>query len=443
MNGGGERPRGGRPPWEHQTGRGHQPPPWVHGRRGYGGHGGWRHRRRRRASLRRRLTIAFAVVALGAVALTTWTTIGAVAAVQRDLAPSAQPGGPVDGQAPTGARDGSLEPVALEAFGQIRRTAFRAGALSFVMAVLAAGAFTNFLTRPLHALTRGARRLEAGERGIRLSVPAGRDELGSLTEAFNALVEGLERQEAWRRNMTADIAHDLRTPLAVLRSEIEGMQDGVVPADEAGLQRLHREVMLLARLIDDLRTLSVGDVGALSLELADVEIEPLLRRSVEAFRSRAAEVGAELRLAPVEPGLRAELDADRISQVVGNLLDNALRHAGGVTIELGAEAIAMPPEDVTEDPRDDPPRSPGSDALRVWVRDRGPGVPREALDQVFERFYRADSARTRADGDGSETGSGLGLAIARTIIEAHGGRIDARNHHDGGAVFEFYLPVLG
>src|SRR5690606_134888 len=282
VNGGGERPRGGRPPWEHQTGRGHQPPPWVHGRRGYGGHGGWRHRRRRRASLRRRLTIAFAVVALGAVALTTWTTIGAVAAVQRDLAPSAQPGGPVDGQAPTGARDGSLEPVALEAFGQIRRTAFRAGALSFVMAVLAAGAFTNFLTRPLHALTRGARRLEAGERGIRLSVPAGRDELGSLTEAFNALVEGLERQEAWRRNMTADIAHDLRTPLAVLRSEIEGMQDGVVPADEAGLQRLHREVMLLARLIDDLRTLSVGDVGVLSLELADVEIEPLLRRSVEA-----------------------------------------------------------------------------------------------------------------------------------------------------------------
>src|SRR5690606_17047410 len=161
-------------------------------------------------------------------------------------------------------------------------------------AVFAAGAFTNFLTRPLHALTRGARRLEAGERGIRLAVPDGRDELGSLTEAFNALVAGLERQEAWRRDMTADIAHDLRTPLAVLRSEIEAMQDGVVPSDASALVRLHREVMLLARLIDDLRTLSVSEGGSLSLTRADVEVEPLLRRCIEAFGSRAAEVGADL-----------------------------------------------------------------------------------------------------------------------------------------------------
>lgn len=388
--------------------------------------------------------------------LTTWLTIGTVASVQRDLF-RAQSGGSPAVVAPEGSgggasgdpRDMVPDPATAEAFRRITRTAFRAGALSFVAAVLAAGAFTNFLTRPLHALTRGARRLEAGERGIRLAVPDGRDELGSLTEAFNALVEGLERQEAWRRNMTADIAHDLRTPLAVLRSEIEAMQDGVVPVDAAGLDRLHREVMLLARLIGDLRTLAEGDGGALPLERADVEVEPLLRRSLEAFGSRAADVGAELVLLPVDAGLRANIDADRISQVVGNLLDNALRHAGPVRIEVGAEAGPDRVEataDRAARAAAGAPGEAGPGTVRLWVRDHGPGLRPETVEQVFERFYRGDSARTRGDAGAGESGSGdvgsgLGLAIARAIVEAHGGSISAHNHQGGGAVFEFTLPT--
>lgn len=390
------------------------------------------------------MTIAFALVALGAVTLTTWMTIGAVAGVQRDLFRS--PGTPFGNQGLDVGDGGAADPDATEAFRRISRTAFRAGAVSFVLAVIAAGGFTNYLTRPLNALTRGARRLEAGERGIRLSVPESRDELGGLTEAFNALVEGLERQEAWRRDMTADIAHDLRTPLAVLRSEIEGMQDGVVPLDTEGLRRLHREVMLLARLIDDLRTLSVSEGGGLQLVTEVVEIEPLLRRGLEAFGSRAAEVGADLRLTSIEPGLAVVVDADRISQVVGNLLDNALRHAGGVVVEVGAEKVVAVDD---EEPGQSPSDTQGF--ARLWVRDHGPGLPEHASDQVFERFYRGDVARERSgdaapvDGgspDGRPAGgSGLGLAIARAIVEAHGGSIAAYDHPDGGAVFEFYLPL--
>ena len=384
------------------------------------------------------------MVALGAVALTTWLTLGAVGSVQRELYESQNIVAPDDSGSVAGRdpRGFASDPAATEAFRRVSRTAFRAGAISFVLAVFAAGAFTNFLTRPLHALTRGARRLEAGERGIRLAVPGGRDELGSLTEAFNALVAGLERQEAWRRDMTADIAHDLRTPLAVLRSEIEAMQDGVVPSDASALVRLHREVMLLARLIDDLRTLSVSEGGSLSLTRADVEVEPLLRRCIEAFGSRAAEVGADLVLLPVAEGIRASIDADRIAQVVGNLLDNALRHAGAVRIEVGAEAVyRLPgPSDPDADAQQ-PEGTGGPRAVRVWVRDHGPGLPDQALEKVFERFYRADTARSRLPRESTAGGSGLGLAIARAIVQAHGGSIGAYNHPEGGAVLQFYLPI--
>jgi len=389
--------------------------------------------------------------------LTTWLTIGTVANVERDLLREQGNSNPaiVGPEGSGGEMAGGLrgpDPATVEAFRRITRNAFRAGVLAFIAAVLAAGAFTNVLTRPLHALTRGARRLEAGERGIRLAVPGGRDELSGLTEAFNALVEGLERQEAWRRDMTADIAHDLRTPLAVLRSEIEGMQDGVVPTDAAGLVRLHREVMLLARLIEDLRTLSASEGGVLSLERAQVDLAPLLRRSLEAFGSRAAEVGAELVLLPVDPRLQAYVDADRISQVVGNLLDNALRHAGAVRVEVGAQPAAVQATGATADAPADPgadPRGEGAPErvapapgfVRVWVRDHGPGLPPGATEQVFERFYRADGARTRGTARAGETGSGLGLSIARAIVEAHGGSIGAYDHQDGGASFEFYLPA--
>ncbi len=329
--------------------------------------------------------------------------------------------------------------------------AFLAALLSFVLASFAAGVLTRFLTRPLVALTAGARRLAAGERGLRLHLPPADDELRVLTEAFNQLTEGLEREEAWRRDMVADVAHDLRTPIAVLRSEIEAMQDGVRHPDAAGLARLHGEVMMLSRLVDDLRTLSLVEAGGAPLRRVETPLRPLLERTRDAFGTRAADAGVALTLEDVDPGLSAVIDPDRVQQVLGNLVDNALRHGAGAPVELAARAT--------------------DGGVLISVRDHGPGLPPGDPRRVFERYYRGDPARVRrADGpaagaggpggaappDGthaggtppggrtagaSGAGSGLGLAIVKALVEAHGGRAEAHTHADGGALFTVWLPA--
>ncbi len=380
-------------------------------------HPGWR-AHRRRWGLRRRLTVTFAFVALAAVALTAWLTLGAVLNAQRDLfaqTPASEPG--FQGWSATDHTiDGGSTGTARNAFRTVTRTAMLAGFLAFLLATTVAGLVTRRLTRPLLALERGARRLAAGERGLRLDLPPDRDELRSLTGAFNALVGGLERQEEWRRGMVADIAHDLRTPLAVLRSELEAMQDRVRPLDDAGLARLHREVMLLSRLVDDLRTLSTAESGHLELTPTPVRVADYLRGLLDSLASRAAEAGAAIHLEPVPEDLSAAFDPDRIARVLGNLLDNALNYATPGAIDVSA-------------------RQEG-DELRITVRDHGQGLPPGDEARVLERFYRGDPSRTRND-----TGSGLGLSIAKAITEGHGGRLEATNHPDGGAVFTIVLPM--
>ena len=261
-------------------------------------------------------------------------------------------------------------------------------------------------------MTDGVKRFAAGERGLQLEVPRSRDELRTLTEAFNGLVSGLERQETWRRNMVADIAHDLRTPLSVMRSEIEGMQDGVVKLDNAGLERLHGEVMMLSRLVDDLRTLSLAESGGLPLKVQNVEVVPFLQRLCDSFKARASEVGVELKLEATP--FNARFDPDNMMRVLSNLLENAMRYASpGVVTVLARQENA---------------------GITFKVRDHGPGLPKEALTQVFERFYRADASRSSR-----REGSGLGLAIAKAIVHAHGGTINAVNHPTAGAVFTVQL----
>ncbi|MBX3140339.1 MAG: HAMP domain-containing protein [Trueperaceae bacterium] len=368
--------------------------------------------------MRRRLTVTFAFVALAAVALTAWLTLGAVLNAQRDLfaqTPASEPA-LQDWSATDHTVGGGSPGTARNAFRTVTRTAMLAGFLAFLLATTVAGLVTRRLTRPLVALERGARRLAAGERGLRLDLPPDRDELRSLTGAFNALVGGLERQEEWRRGMVADIAHDLRTPLAVLRSELEAMQDRVRPLDDAGLARLHREVMLLSRLVDDLRTLSTAESGHLELTPRTVKVADYLRTLLDSLAGRAAEAGATLDLDPIPEGLSATFDPDRIARVLGNLLENALRYATPGTVTVSAEREG--------------------DRLRIAVRDHGPGLPPGDEERVLERFYRGDPSRTR-----HEAGSGLGLAIAKAIAESHGGRLEAANHPQGGAVFTVVLPL--
>jgi two-component system sensor histidine kinase BaeS len=287
--------------------------------------------------------------------------------------------------------------------------ALAAGLLALVAAVFVA----RRMAAPLAALADAAGRLERGERGIRLESGSG-DELGRVTHAFNSLVAGLERQEAWRRNMVADVAHDLRTPVAVLRSRLEAMQDGLMPADAAGLAALHREAMRLGRLVEDLRTLSLAEGGGLNLKPVPTRLAPLLAQVVEDHAARSSAGASELRLGEIPPELEASLDPAATTRILDNLLENAVRYAPGALVEVGAEAAP--------------------DGLRVVVRDHGPGLSDEALARAFERFYRSDRARNRESG-----GSGLGLAIARALAEAQGARLEAANHPDGGAVFTLHL----
>ena len=380
-------------------------------------HSPW-HGRRKRWGLRRRLTFMFAFVALAAVGLTTWFTLGAVFSAQRELfGPSMMNMG--DRANGRFTWDDPQFAAARAAFGRVTRTSFWAGLLAFFLASGVAAFVTRFLTRPLLALTDGARRLAAGERGLRLAVPSSQDEIRTLTEAFNNLVAGLERQERFRRNLVADVAHDLRTPLAVMRSEIEGMQDGVVKLDDAGLNRLHGEVMMLARLVEDLRTLSLAESGGMALQLENILLAPFLSQLVAAFGTRADAVGVTLTLQEVPDDLSIRGDPGALTRLLGNLLDNALRYASPGAVEVG---VVQDAGGVTQ---------PG---VALWVRDHGPGLPGVDGEEVFERFYRGDVARTRRDS------SGLGLAIAKALAEAHGGSLEAANHPDGGAVLTLHLP---
>ncbi len=356
-----------------------------------------------------------------AVSLTTFLTLGAVFGAQRELFAGSAPGdaAPTGGWHTWGDWGGDFAP-ARAAFMQITRTAFFAGLLSFLLASATAALLTRALTRPLSALTDGARRLGAGERGLQLRVPRSRDELRTLTEAFNNLVTGLERQEAWRRNLVADIAHDLRTPLSILRSELEGLQDGVITLDDAALDRLHAEVLTLSTLVSGLRELSLAEGGGLPLKREKILLGTFLEDFTESFQTRAAEVGVTLTLARLSPKLTATFDPDQLERVLGNLLSNALNYASPGAVVLGATRTAT--------------------GVRLSVRDHGPGVPDDP-ERLFERFYRGDSSRTRTAG--GEKGSGLGLSIARAIVQAHGGTLSAANHPGGGAVFTLVLPDKG
>lgn len=407
-------PLAGGPPW---AGRAHGPWPRPEDRHGRGRHGP----HRGRWGLRRRLTVTYAFVALAAVALTSWLTLGAVFRAQVELFGSGWEGGGPPWERrfePEGsAADAASFAEAREAFRGVARTGLVAALLSFLLATWVAAATTRRLTRPLLALEGGARRLAAGERGIRLPLPPSLDELRSLTQAFNSLVSGLERQETWRRGVVADIAHDLRTPLAVLRSEVEAMQDGVRPLDHEGLARLHAEVMRLTRLVEDLRTLSVTEAGGFEPRTERVAVGAFLERVLGGFAARAGSAGVELRLEAPAEGLAVDADPAALARVLDNLLDNALRYAAPGAVEVSA-------------------RRAGAEVL-IAVRDHGPGLPEEEVERLFERFYRGDPARARQ----AEGGSGLGLAIAKALVEAHGGRLEAANAAGGGAVFTVALPA--
>jgi two-component system, OmpR family, sensor kinase len=283
--------------------------------------------------------------------------------------------------------------------GFLADTLVRLAVLGALIGLGVSIAASRWLTAPLERLAAAARRIGGGDLAVR--VPAtGSAEMVALATAFNGMAASLERSEAARRRLVADVAHELRTPLAVLKANLTAMLDGVLPTEPAELERLLAQADVLTRLVADLTDLTQAEAGQLGLRREPLDVVALARQIVAAHAPTAEAAGVTLGVDALEPVPPVLADGERLAQVLHNLLANAVRHtpAGGhvsVTIR---------------------PAGPG---VALAVVDDGEGIPAEALGQVFERFYRADPSRRRDTG-----GAGLGLPIARAIVDAHGGRIE-------------------
>ena len=285
-----------------------------------------------------------------------------------------------------------------------------------ILTALLAGTLSRRVTRPIEALTAAARRMGAGDLTQRVPVSSS-DEIGELAEAFNAMADAVARNEAARRGLVSDVAHELRTPLTHLRGRIEAMQDGLLAADDATLQSLHDETLLLARLVDDLQDLALAEAGRLPLHREAVALAPAIDAAVAAVSATARERGVTLRTDVAASTPAADVDPARLAQVLRNLLTNALTHCregGRVTVSAAA----------------------AGESVAIVVADDGVGIAAEHLPHVFDRFYRADPARSRASGN-----AGLGLAIVRQLAQAHGGSVAAQSRPGEGARFTVTLPA--
>ena len=299
---------------------------------------------------------------------------------------------------------------------QVSQTIVPVGMVACAVAILLGLFLTWQLTGPLRKLKTAAQGIAGGDLSQRVDIKS-RDEIGDLGRTFNEMAENLAHAEELRQNMTADIAHELRTPLSVIRGNLEAILDGVFQPTKENVASIHKQAILLSRLVDDLQELALADAGQLRIEREPTDLASLIQRTINAIKPRAEQDGVAVvtDLAHDLPILSA--DPQRLSQVMGNLLDNALRHSPqGGTVTVRANEVA--------------------DSVQVDVVDQGPGLNSEELSLVFERFYRGDKARARATG-----GAGLGLAIVKQLVEAHGGKVWAQSGEDGGATFSFTLPL--
>lgn len=306
----------------------------------------------------------------------------------------------------------ALNPLEEDFLRSIQRAVLVGGAAALVAAAFLAVLLAAQLSRPLKRLILATARLAHGDLAHRVVIRT-RDEIGHLGRAFNEMAAALESSEKARRNLLTDVAHELRTPLSVVRGNLEGMLDGVFPLTPEALAPVYDQTLHLAELVEDLRTLTLAEAGHLHLVRQPTDIGELARAVVEAVRPTAAEDAVTIQVS-AELGLHANVDPRRIRQILGNLIDNALCYSPqGGTITVTVDRV--------------------DSEIHVSVKDEGPGIPPEDLPHVFERFYQGDKSR-------SGEGTGLGLAIARELVQAYGGRIWVTNR--GGAEFTFTVPLL-
>lgn len=309
-----------------------------------------------------------------------------------------------------GEQVGYLVVTASARFGIVRGILYPIGIISTILAmflIVAAILLARRFVNPLADVIYAARQVASGNLKTRISTKGPQD-LRSLSESFNEMASSLERSDRERRDMLADIAHELRTPLSVLRGRLEGIVDGIYSENGTEVSTALEQTYLLQRLVDDLHLLTLAESRQLPFDKQNVDIGDLIERVLEMFSAEAEERNVSLSFPEKEGDLSVLIDPQRFEQVLSNLIGNSLRY-----VPEGSRVWVT----ASETP----------DGVRITVNDNGAGIPAEAVPFIFDRFWRKEKSRARVSG-----GSGLGLAIAKQLIEAQGGTIEAGNLPEGG-----------
>jgi two-component system sensor histidine kinase BaeS len=289
-----------------------------------------------------------------------------------------------------------------------------AASAALAFALLVSWYVTRRVTRPIVRVARTAAAIAAGDRAARAEVSAP-GELGELARAFDSMADDLARAERARRNLAADVAHELRTPLAALQAGLEELRDGYADPDTQRLAGLHDQSLRLSRIVGDLAELSEAESAALSLTVADLDVNALVARAVADRGAQLRGAGLSVRTRLHTEPLYVRGDADRLHQALGNLLSNAARYcAPGDSVTLATAP------------------GPGR-RVRIEVADTGPGIDPVELPRIFDRFFRGRSGRTVG-------GTGIGLAVVKELIAAHGGAVDVVSRQGEGTCFTITLP---
>jgi len=311
---------------------------------------------------------------------------------------------------------GLPEQVFLES---IHRSLYWVGGALLLAGLLASYLFAQTITVRLRQLNTAVDAIGSGTYGQQILVES-EDEVGRLAKAFNRMSRSLEENIQLRKRLLADIAHDLRTPLAIIQGNLEGMIDGVVEKNNDQLRSLHEETVYLNRLIKDLRDLSLAEAGQLILEKTSTDISAVIARAIQLLKPLADEKGIHL-VMNLKPVPLLFVDASRINQVLNNLLVNALRYTASTgTITVTCNVVDRKNQSWVE----------------LTVADTGIGICEADLPYIFEHFYRSDKSRDKKSG-----GSGIGLAIVKQLIETHGGMVEAASSPGEGTIFRLFLPT--